>query len=175
MSESRAWQDRRGNGEGPPSAVPSEQSHAASRRGSSLRATVLAVLLWPACAAGAVVGALLAAIAGGLSGKADGWAALGWAFLGSIIGVAVGGLLLGWVWAIATRRRRLLPALATMVLPGAGAAIGFPLIIAVPGSSNDLLRIVACGVIVAAVTALVFLVGRTARPVPEPRNEPAVP
>lgn len=140
----------------------------------TVRAGVLAVLLWPACAAGAVAGGLLAAIAGGVSGKADGWAALGWAFFGSIIGVAIGGLLLGWIWAIVTRRRRLLPALATMALPGAGAAIGFPLIIAVPGSSNDLLRILACCVIVVAVTALVFLVGRAARAVREPSNEPAV-
>jgi hypothetical protein len=130
----------------------------------SARATVLAVLLWPACAVGAVIGAIVGTILGAVGDRNGGWAALGWAFVGCVIGVAVGGLLLGWIWAAVTNRRRLLPALSVMLLPGAGVAVGLPLILPVPGSSNDTLRIAVCCIIVVLVTALVFLVGRSAAP-----------
>lgn len=130
----------------------------------SARASMLAVLLWPACAAGAVLGAVLGTILGAVGDRNGGWAALGWAFVGCVIGVAVGGLLLGWIWAAVTGRRRLLPALAVMLLPGAGVAVGLPMILAVPGSSNDTLRITVCCAIVVLVTALVFAVGFAARP-----------
>jgi hypothetical protein len=130
----------------------------------SARATVLAVLLWPACAACAVLGAILSAILGAVGDRTGGWAALGWAFVGCVLGVGVGGLLLGWIWAAVTNRRRLLPALAVMLLPGAGVVVGLPLILPVPGSSNDALRITVCCAIVVLVTALVFVVGYAARP-----------
>lgn len=128
------------------------------------RATVLAVLLWPACAVGAVIGAVLGTVLGAVGDRTGGWAVLGWAFVGFVIGVAVGGLLLGWIWAAVTGRRRLVPTLAAALLPGVGVAIGLPMILSVPGSSNDALRIAICGAIVVVVTALVFLVGRTATP-----------
>lgn len=127
-----------------------------------MRAGILAVLLWPACAAGAFLGMVVGVILGAV-GDNSGWAALGWGFVGCILGVAVGGLLLGWIWAIACHRRRALPIIAVTLLPTIGTLVGLPLILAVPGSSNDGLRIILTLGIVVAVTALVYLVGRVAR------------
>jgi hypothetical protein len=124
----------------------------------------LALLLWPACAAGGFLGAVVGVVLGAVDDDTGGWAAIGWGFVGSILGVAVGAGILGWLWALVCRRRRLLPIVGLVLLAGVGAAVGFPLIVAVPGSSNDALRIAACSVIVVVVTTLVFLVGRSARP-----------
>ena len=124
------------------------------------RAVVLSALLWPACLAGGSVGSVVGIIAGSAGSKPAEWWALGWGFLGAIVGFGVGAGLLGWIWALACGRRRLLPTAALAVLTGVGAGAGLTLLLPVPGSGSDVLRIVASCVIVVLVTALVFLIGR---------------
>jgi hypothetical protein len=143
--------------------------------GSVSRAVALTVLLWPACAAGGFLGAVVGVVAGAIGDQTGGWAALGWAFVGSIVGVAAGAGLLGWIWAVVCHRRRLMPAFGLLVLLGIAAVIGLPTIVAVPGSSNDALRIAVCCAIVVVVTALTFVLGRLVgpRPVSVASSEPA--
>lgn len=125
------------------------------------RAAVLAALLWPACAIGATIGAVVGVIAGSI-GDPVGWAAIGWGFIGVVLGVAVGGLLLGWIWAIVCERRKALPILAVTLLPTVGVVVGLVLILPVPGTDADGLRIAGACAIVVIVTVAIYLVGRAA-------------
>lgn len=137
-------------------------------------AIVLTALLWPACLAGAFLGALIGVITGAAGDRNGGWMALAWGVVGIMIGTAIAAGLLGWIWAHACGRTRWLPAVALTILLGIGGTSMLVLLSRVPGSDQDLPRIVGGIVIAVVVTALTFVIGRRTPPRPVPSTSAAV-
>jgi hypothetical protein len=135
---------------------------------------VLTALLWPACLAGAFLGALIGVIMGAAGDRNGGWMALAWGVVGIVIGAAIAAGLLGWIWAHACGGTRWLPAVALTILLGVGGTSILVLLSRVPGSDQDVPRIIGSTVIAVVVTALTFVIGRRTPPRSAPRKAAAV-
>jgi hypothetical protein len=157
--------------------TPMQTTPARSRptvRPPARHAIVLTALLWPACLAGAFLGALIGVITGAAGDRNGGWMALAWGVVGIMIGTAIAAGLLGWIWAHACGRTRWLPAVVLTILLGIGGTSILMLLSRVPGSDQDLPRITGSIVIAVVVTSLTFVIGRRTPQRPAPRKPAAV-
>lgn len=152
---------------------PPTQKPPPTQRPPARHAIVLTALLWPVCVVGAFLGALIGMITGSVGDNSGGWMALAWAILGSIIGIAGAGGLLGWIWAHVCGRKRWIPTLALLILPGFGGTGILVLLSRVSQSEQDVLRIVGIVAIVAVVTSCTFFIGKRTPLRRPPRSHPA--